>query len=81
MDKDFLYYGSGTEPSLQFFPQDGFLNGCFNDTVPSNIVIPGDSAWLRYDTDQNIQSDGWALTYSIGRFNNFDYQALHFSKS
>ncbi|PIK54115.1 hypothetical protein BSL78_08994 [Apostichopus japonicus] len=71
-NKDFLFYGNGTNPSLQAFPATlgvEFLNGCFNETMtdelPMELILEGDSAWFRFDTDRNIPSPGFNITYTI----------------
>ncbi|KAJ8040125.1 Hyalin [Holothuria leucospilota] len=67
--KDYLYYGPGNSPSLDVFPNEEgvpFLSGCENDTdIPSELVFEGDSVWFRLDTDLNIASPGYNITYLI----------------
>ncbi|KAJ8036808.1 Fibropellin-1 [Holothuria leucospilota] len=76
-EKDFLYYGPGNSPSVAAFPNTegvSFFNGgqtiengtaVCDPAVPNPFTIEGDSAWFRYDTDQNIMSRGFNLTYTV----------------
>ncbi|KAJ8036811.1 Fibropellin-1 [Holothuria leucospilota] len=76
-EKDFLYYGAGNTPSEVAFPLSEGIKVFHgwqtveNDTrkcdhnVPHPFTIAGDSAWFRFDTDQNVMSQGFNLSYTI----------------